>query len=55
MTNKYEEILEGIPDKTLLVMDDDGPLRMRLSRALESRGFQVSVASSVAEALAIVR
>jgi two-component system response regulator RegA len=55
MTNKYEEILEGIPDKTLLVMDDDGPLRMRLSRALESRGFQVSVAGSVAEALAIVR
>lgn len=55
MSGKYDELLEGIEDKTLLVLDDDGPLRMRLSRALESRGFTVSVAASVEEALAMVR
>lgn len=47
--------LAKIEDKSLLVMDDDGPLRMRLSRALESRGFEVKSAAGVQEALAIVR
>src|SRR3954467_3899287 len=36
-------------DKTLLLVEDDRPLRERLARALETRGFTVSQAESVAE------
>ena len=42
-------------DKTLLLLDDDAALRTRLGRALEARGFQVSLAGSVAEAKAAVK
>ena len=28
-------------DKTLLILDDDAPLRNRLCRAMETRGFTV--------------
>ena len=31
-------------DNTLLILDDDGPFRNRLGRALEHRGFSVSLA-----------
>ena len=55
MVENLAALLETIEDKTLLIMDDDGPLRMRMSRALESRGFQVKTAQGVHEALAIVR
>jgi two-component system response regulator RegA len=48
------EIPDTIIDRTLLVLDDDGPLRNRLGRALESRGFEVTLAAGVQEALAIV-
>ena len=34
-------------DKTLLIVDDDNPLRDRLARAMEKKGFQVSQAESV--------
>lgn len=44
-----------LPDRTVLVMDDDAPLRTRLGRALESRGFEVALAGSVAEAVQVVR
>ena len=37
-------------DKSLLIVDDDAPLRMRLARAMERRGFVVASAGSVAEA-----
>jgi len=37
-------------DKSLLIVDDDAPLRMRLARAMERRGFLVTSAGSVAEA-----
>ena len=37
-------------NKRLLIVDDDAPLRKRLSRAMEQRGFIVSQAESVAEA-----
>jgi two-component system response regulator RegA len=37
-------------DKSLLLLDDDAPFRMRLARALESRGFEVSAVATVAEA-----
>lgn len=45
----------GLEDKSLLVIDDDAPLRTRLGRALEQRGFEVTLAGSVSEALAAVR
>src|SRR5271170_5644670 len=31
------DVIADLPDKSLLVLDDDAPLRMRLGRALESR------------------
>jgi two-component system response regulator RegA len=37
-------------DKTLLILDDDAPFRIRLARALEQRGFEVNAVGSVAEA-----
>jgi two-component system, response regulator RegA len=37
-------------DKSLLVLDDDGPFRTRLARALEQRGFEVNAVATVAEA-----
>jgi two-component system response regulator RegA len=40
--------LEG--EKTLLILDDDAPFRMRLARALEQRGFEVTAVATVAEA-----
>lgn len=49
------ETIAGLPDKTLLVLDDDVPLRTRLGRALEQRGFEVTLAGSVAEGIAAVR
>ena len=49
------EAVAQLPDKSLLVMDDDSALRVRLGRALESRGFQPTLAASVAEAVAAVK
>ena len=40
--------LEG--EKSLLILDDDAAFRTRLARALETRGFEVTAVSSVAEA-----
>ena len=36
-------------DRTLLIVDDDAPLRNRLVRAMEKRGFVVANAGTVAE------
>lgn len=47
--------ISALPEKTLLVLDDDGPLRTRLGRALESRGFEVTLVGSVAEAITAVK
>jgi two-component system response regulator RegA len=44
-----------LPDRSLLVMDDDAPLRTRLGRALESRGFEVTMVGSVSEAMDAVK
>ena len=41
-------------DKTLLIVDDDKPFLSRLSRAMETRGFIVTCAGSVAEGLAAI-
>ncbi|TIX93034.1 ActR/PrrA/RegA family redox response regulator transcription factor [Rhizobium sp. P44RR-XXIV] len=39
-------------DATLLIVDDDGPFLRRLARAMETRGFVVETAESVAEGVA---
>ena len=44
-----------LADKSLLILDDDAPFRIRLGRALESRGFQPLLVGSVAEAMAAVK
>lgn len=40
-------------ERTLLIVDDDAPLRNRLARAMEQRGFGVTAAESVAEGIAV--
>jgi two-component system response regulator RegA len=42
-------------DNSLLLLDDDGPLRNRLGRALDERGFSTTLVETVAEAMAAVR
>ena len=42
-------------DKSLLIVDDDNPLRDRLSRAMEKKGFQVIQAESVQKGLSNVK
>ncbi len=40
---------------SLLLLDDDRPFLQRLGRAMESRGFEVTLAESVAEGIGLVR
>ncbi len=47
--------LSEFSDKSLLILDDDDPLRGRLSRAMEKKGFAVKEAKTVADSLDIVR
>ena len=54
MTDLSAEV-SGLPDKSLLLLDDDAPLRTRLGRALEQRGFEPVLVASVSEALTAVR
>ena len=49
------QIIAALPDKSLLLLDDDAPLRTRLGRALEVRGFEPVLAESVTEAINQVR
>src|SRR5438477_8071031 len=42
-------------DKTLLLVDDDKPFLTRLARAMETRGFEVRAAESVAEGISEVK
>ena len=42
-------------DNTLLILDDDAPLRNRLRRAMEARDFEVMDAGTVSEGVDIVR
>lgn len=49
------ERVAALSEKTLLLMDDDAPFRSRLARALEARGFEVTQAESVHEALDIIK
>ncbi|MGI9463191.1 MAG: ActR/PrrA/RegA family redox response regulator transcription factor [Aestuariivirgaceae bacterium] len=45
----------GNEAKTLLLVDDDRPFLNRLARAMESRGFDVRMAESVAEGVAEIK
>ena len=42
-------------DKSLLIVDDDNPLRDRLARAMEKKGFHVTQAESVEKAIIMVK
>ncbi|MEX3011115.1 ActR/PrrA/RegA family redox response regulator transcription factor [Hoeflea sp. TYP-13] len=42
-------------DTSLLIVDDDGPFLRRLGRAMESRGFEVEMAESVAAGRAAIK
>ena len=53
--SELETQIAHLADKSLLLLDDDQALRTRLGRALESRGFEVVLAASVAEALEALR
>ena len=41
-------------NKSLLIVDDDNPLRDRLARAMEKKGFQVTQAESVEKGISQV-
>lgn len=47
--------LEPFTDRTLMVLDDDGPFCQRMARALTQRGFTVSAVTTVSEAKDIAR
>lgn len=53
--SELEARIAALPDKSLLLLDDDQALRTRMGRALEARGFQVTTAGSVAEAMQLLR
>tara|TARA_B100001123_G_C15280185_1_gene1013715 strand:- start:1513 stop:2085 length:573 start_codon:yes stop_codon:yes gene_type:complete len=42
-------------DKSLLIVDDDNPLRDRLSRAMEKKGFLVTQAESVSKGINLAK
>lgn len=42
-------------ESSLLIVDDDAPLRNRLTRAMEKRGFDVVAVESVKEGLSVAR
>jgi len=42
-------------DKSLLIVDDDNPLRERLSRAMEKKGFKVIQAESVKQGIIMAK
>ena len=47
--------ISDFEDKSLLILDDDDPLRNRLTRAMEMKGFDVKGAKTVAEGLKIAQ
>ncbi len=48
------EAFDTLKDKSLLIVDDDKPFSSRLGRAMESRGYEVRIAESVADGLAAI-
>ena len=58
--NKTKQTPSGLKisdfeDKTLLIVDDDDPLRNRLSRAMTQKGFEVSDAKTIENAIKMVK
>ena len=53
--NHIQTALDQISDKSLLIVEDDAPFRLRLTRALESRGFTVTAAENVEIAMVSIR
>lgn len=49
------ELLPIGADPSLLIVDDDAAFRNRLARAMEGRGFAVSLAESVSEGVNIIK
>lgn len=49
------EVLDLPGDRSMLIVDDDAPFRTRLGRALQSRGFEVTMVGSVTEAVEVAR
>ena len=49
------DAVNALPDKSLLLLDDDVALRTRLGRALEARGFLPTLVGGVSEALTAVK
>ena len=47
--------ISDFEDKSLLIVDDDDPFRMRLARALEKKGFVVKDAKTVDNAIKMVK
>ena len=47
--------IDDFADKTLLIVDDDTPLRDRLARAMEKKGFQVTQADSVQQGINLAK
>ena len=47
--------LTDFSDKTLLILDDDDPLRGRLARAMQKKGFTVIEAKTVSDGLKITK
>tara|TARA_B100000965_G_C19515772_1_gene724150 strand:+ start:114 stop:689 length:576 start_codon:yes stop_codon:yes gene_type:complete len=54
-TQKNQLKIEEFEDKSLLIVDDDDPLRGRLARAMEKKGFTILEAKSVENAINIVK
>ena len=46
-----EDQLAALPDRSLILLDDDSAFRTRMARALETRGFTVTACESIHEAL----
>ncbi|MEE8309670.1 MAG: two-component system response regulator, partial [Hyphomicrobium sp.] len=42
-------------DHTLLILDDDKQFRERLGRAMESRGFDITICESLRDGIAVAR
>ena len=47
--------ISDFADKSLLIVDDDNPLRDRLARAMEKKGFQVTQAESVQKGITLAK
>ena len=52
---KYTQKITDFADKSLLIVDDDSPLRDRLARAMERKGFVVIQAESVKQGVTKVK